>query len=93
MKTRLDSDPVMQKIRRHFELSGMTQGELGERMGYKKEKARQAVWRFLRTTDPHISMLRKFAEAMEISLDSLLNGERSRSPRERGLEKARIRIG
>jgi transcriptional regulator with XRE-family HTH domain len=70
-KTKFD-DPVMQAVRERFEKSGMTRQELGERMGYAPGTARQAVWQFLRSGDPQISMLRRFAEAVGISLTTLL---------------------
>lgn len=62
----------MQAVRERFEKSGMTRQELGERMGYAPATARQAVWQFLRSGDPQISMLRRFAEAVGISLATLL---------------------
>jgi transcriptional regulator with XRE-family HTH domain len=70
-KTRTE-DPVMQAVRERFEKSGMTQQELGERMGYAPSTARQAVSQFLKSGDPQISMLRRFAKAVGISVRSLL---------------------
>jgi hypothetical protein len=70
-KTRID-DPVMQTVRERFEKSKLTQQELGERMGYAPESARQHVWQFLRSGDPQISMLRRFAKAVGISVKTLL---------------------
>lgn len=65
-------DPVMTAVRERFERSGLTQQELGERMGYAPQSARQAVSQFLRSGDPQISMLRRFAAAVGISLQTLL---------------------
>lgn len=65
-------DPVMDSVRERIEQSGMTYQQIGERMGYSPSSARQAVSQFLKSGDPQISMLRKFAEAMEISLRKLL---------------------
>ena len=65
-------DPVMQAIRERFDKTGWTQQELGRRMGYAPETARQAVWQFLKSGDPQISMLRRFASALGISVKSLL---------------------
>jgi transcriptional regulator with XRE-family HTH domain len=70
-KTKID-DPVMQAVRERFEKSEMTRQELGERMGYAPGTARQAVWQFLRSGDPQISMLRRFSDAIGISLATLL---------------------
>ena len=60
-------DPAMTRVRALFEASGMTMDELGLKMGYPPESARKSVWQFLRTSDPRISMLRRFASAMDIA--------------------------
>ena len=65
-------DPVMEEVRRRIEQSGMTYQQIGERMGYSTSSARQAVSQFVRSGDPQIGMLRRFAEAMEISLVTLI---------------------
>jgi transcriptional regulator with XRE-family HTH domain len=70
-KQRID-DPAMQAVRERFEKSGLTQQELGERMGYAPASARQAVSQFLKSGDPQISMLRRFAKAIGISVKSLV---------------------
>lgn len=64
-------DPVMDAVRKRIEQSGMTYQQIGEKMGYSPSSARQAVSQFVRSGDPQISMLRKFAKAMEISLKTL----------------------
>ena len=47
--------------------------ELGIAMGYKGEVASKAAWQFLnKTTDPRLSMLRRFAKAMGIDVKDLL---------------------
>ena len=65
-------DPVMETVRQRMKDSGLTYQEVGERMGYGPSSARQAVSQFLKTGDPQISMLRRFAEAVGISLNTLL---------------------
>jgi transcriptional regulator with XRE-family HTH domain len=70
-KERLE-DPVMAVVRERFAKSGLTQQELGERMGYAPASARQSVSLFLKSGDPQISMLRRFAIALGISPKSLL---------------------
>ncbi|MBD3672756.1 MAG: helix-turn-helix transcriptional regulator [Planctomycetaceae bacterium] len=65
-------DTVMEGVRQRVKQSGMTYQEIGEKMGYSQSSARQAVSQFLRSGDPQISMLRRFAEAMEVSLQTLL---------------------
>jgi transcriptional regulator with XRE-family HTH domain len=65
-------DPVMATIRERFAKSGMTQQELGERMGYAPASARQAVSQFLKSGDPQIGMLRRVASALGVSLKTLI---------------------
>lgn len=56
-----------------FEKSGISLDELGQRMGYSGDVARKSAWQFLnKTTDPRLSMLRRFAEAMNVSLVNLV---------------------
>lgn len=65
-------DLSMRRVRKLFRDSGLTQQELGKRMGYQPTTARQAVSQFLRSGDPQIGMLRKFAKAMGVGLESLI---------------------
>jgi transcriptional regulator with XRE-family HTH domain len=67
------NDPVMQAVHERFVKSGLTRQELGEKMGYAPETARQAVFQFLKSGDPQISMLRRFAQALGISVKTLLS--------------------
>jgi transcriptional regulator with XRE-family HTH domain len=63
----------MERARLLFERSGLSLDELGQRMGYSGETARKAAWQFLnKTTDPRLSMLTRFAEAMNVSLADLV---------------------
>ena len=62
----------MEAVRERYENSGLSMQEIGERMGYAPTSARQAVSQFLKSGDPQISMLRRFAEAIGISLQTLL---------------------
>ena len=66
-------DPVMAHVRAWLEQSGITQHELGIRMGYSEDVARKAVWQFLRSKDPRIGMLRRFAKAAGISFVELVS--------------------
>jgi transcriptional regulator with XRE-family HTH domain len=66
---------VREKLRRAAKDSGMTQEEIGLRMGYTKGGARQAVSRLLNSDtdyDPRLSTLLAFAEAVEVPLRKLL---------------------
>lgn len=47
--------------------------ELGQRMGYSGDPARKSAWQFLaKIADPRLSMLEKFAEAMNVPLVDLV---------------------
>lgn len=60
---------VMTRVRSLYERSGLSLDELGQRMGYQGEAARKSAWQFLnKTVDPRLSMLEKFAEALNIKL-------------------------
>jgi transcriptional regulator with XRE-family HTH domain len=65
-------DPVMEAVRKRAEASGMSYQELGEKMGYAPSTARQAVWQFLKSGDPQMSMLRRFAAAVGVKVETLL---------------------
>jgi transcriptional regulator with XRE-family HTH domain len=60
-----------------FKQSGMTMADLGIRMGYDAETARQSVFQFLKSADPRASMLRRFAKAMDVPLSDLLDEKKS----------------
>lgn len=62
----------MKAVQERYERSGLTMQQLGEKMGYAPTTARQAVSRFLKSGDPQISMLRRFAEALGISVATLI---------------------
>jgi transcriptional regulator with XRE-family HTH domain len=63
----------MDRVRLLFERSGLSLEELGSRMGYSGTAARKSAWQFLkRTNDPRLSMLRRFAEAINVSLVDLV---------------------
>ena len=55
---------VMERVRDAFETSGMSMQELGQKMGYADTTARQAVSQFLKSDDPRVSMVQKFAKAI-----------------------------
>jgi hypothetical protein len=79
MKEHRAEDPSMAKVKALFEKSGMTMNDLGIKMGYPPETARQSVFQFLKASDPHVSMLRRFAKAMDVPLADLLDEKKSRS--------------
>ena len=64
---------TMERARRLFDNSGLSLGELGQRMGYSGDPARKSAWQFLtKTKDPRLSMLARFAEALNVSLVDLV---------------------
>lgn len=69
--TKKHEDPTMVMVRAAFEASGLTLHDLGLKMGYPAETARQSAWQFMKTGDPRISVLRRFSEAMGISIEEL----------------------
>ena len=74
-KARADADPAMVRVRALAKESGLTLHELGLKMGYPADSARKSVWQFLRTDDPRLSMLRRFAKAMGVRLEELVSGQ------------------
>ena len=72
-------DPVMQRIRDAYEQSTLSLDELGKKMGYDGATARKAAWQFMnKTSDPRLSMLRKFAKAIGISVRDLFPKDESK---------------
>ncbi len=62
----------MGKVRALFEKSGLSLHALGIAMGYDAETARQSAFQFMKSGDPRISMLRRFAKAMKVKLEDLI---------------------
>ena len=67
-----EDDPVMVAIRKALAASGMTQQELGDKMGYPSESARKSVSQLLRGHDPRVGTVRRFAKAIGIPLAKLV---------------------
>ena len=64
---------AMNRARLLFKKSGLSLDELGQRMGYSGDPARKGAWQFLRkTSDPRLSTLERFAEAINVSLSDLV---------------------
>jgi transcriptional regulator with XRE-family HTH domain len=66
---------VREKLRLAAKDSGMTQEEIGLRMGFAKDSARKAVSRLLNVEadyDPRLSTLLAFAKALNRPLKDLL---------------------
>jgi hypothetical protein len=73
MKKTPPSDAAISRAREVFAASGKTLDELGVAMGYETGVARKSAWQFLnKTTDPRLSMLRRFAKAVGVSVEELV---------------------
>lgn len=71
-------EPVMNNILElvnNWRMAGGTMHTLGIAMGYPPTCARQAVSQFVRTIDPRISAVRKFAKAVGIEVVDLFDPE------------------
>lgn len=68
-------DKIMERVRELVSESGLTYQQVGLRMGYPQESARQSVWQFLQTSNPSIGQLRRFAGAIGVGLESLCSGD------------------
>ena len=66
------TDPAMAKVRAKIAKEQLSLHELGLRMGYPATTARQSAFQFMKTGDPRISMLRRFAKAMRINVKDLV---------------------
>lgn len=64
-----NTDLAMLRARELFAASGLTLDEIGTKMGYEGDVARKSAWQFLnKTSDPRLSMLRRFAMAVGVSI-------------------------
>jgi transcriptional regulator with XRE-family HTH domain len=72
-------DTSMVKVRALFEKSGLSLHDLGLKMGYEATTARQAAWQFMKSGDPRISMLRRFAKALDVPLVEIIADKKTRS--------------
>lgn len=74
-KTSKTDDPAMARVRQLWvkkQAEGWTQQKLGLSMGYPEESARKSVSQFLRSRDPQVSMLRRFAKAVGVKVGTLV---------------------
>jgi transcriptional regulator with XRE-family HTH domain len=75
-KTNNSIDIVREKMRAAIEQSGLTQEEVGLRMGLPKSSARQSVSRLVNKDvkhDPRLSTLLSLAKALEMPITDLLS--------------------
>jgi len=76
MSRKHDEDLAMTRVRARFKKSGLSLHDLGLKMGYSQETARQSAWQFMKTSDPRISMLRRFAEAIGVTVEEMVADKR-----------------
>jgi transcriptional regulator with XRE-family HTH domain len=69
-------DPSMAKVKALFEQSGLSMNDLGLKMGFAAEVARQSVFQFMKSGDPRIGTLRRFAKAIGIEIEELVGEEK-----------------
>jgi transcriptional regulator with XRE-family HTH domain len=64
---------VMKRVKKLFEGSGLSLEQLGQQMGYEEGAARRSAWQFLnKTSDPRLSMLQRFADAIGVELKEIV---------------------
>jgi transcriptional regulator with XRE-family HTH domain len=68
----MNAKTVLKKARKALKKSGLTYQQVGERMGYPPESARQSVGQFLSGTNPSVKMLLRFAKAVGVDARDLL---------------------
>lgn len=68
----MSTQNVMMKVRALVKKSGLTQQVIGEKMGYDPKSARQSVSQFLKSEDPTLRVVGRFAKAMGVSVEDLL---------------------
>ena len=79
MAKKREIDTVMSRVRNLHEKSGLSLHHLGLKMGYPEESARKSAWQFMKTEDPRLSMLRRFAKAVGVSIVELVAADGSPS--------------
>jgi transcriptional regulator with XRE-family HTH domain len=62
----------LEKAQKAVAGSGLTHQEVGLRMGYSQESARQMVSRFLHSPNPSVAMLRRLARALGVPPGDLI---------------------
>jgi len=63
---------VVEKMRRVAKRSGLTLQEIGDKMGYQSESARQAVWNLLNRKNVSVTTLKRFAKSVGVDAGDLL---------------------
>ena len=73
----MDLERVRKKLSQAANQSGLTQQEIGQRMGFDEKDGRKAVWRLINKVgyDARLSTVLKFAKAVGQSLPSIFAEE------------------
>lgn len=73
MKAERETKRVMKRCREAFTASELTLDEVGQKMGYPPGQAKVGVHNFLnKTADPRLSMLIRFAKAVDVPVSQLI---------------------
>ena len=68
----MNEQQVLKKMKKLMKKRGLTYQQVGERMGYPKESARQSVNQVLNSKNPTLKMFLKLAEAIGVEPKDLL---------------------
>ncbi len=68
----MNAQAVLEKAKQLAKKKDLTYQQIGERMGYPPESARQSVGQFLNSTNPTLEMLLRFAKAIGVKPRDLL---------------------
>jgi transcriptional regulator with XRE-family HTH domain len=72
MAKKREQDSAVARVRALHESKGWSLHEVGLKMGYPEESARKSAWQFMKTEDPRLSMLRRFAKAVGVPVEELV---------------------
>jgi hypothetical protein len=68
-----EREDTMARVRARYQESGLTLHDLGLKMGYPEDTARKSAWQFIsKTSDPRLSVLKRFADALGVDLIDLV---------------------
>jgi len=68
----MNTQTILVKAKQLAKESGLSYRQIGEKMGYPPESARQSVGQFLSCKNPGLKMLLRFADAIEVEPEELL---------------------
>ena len=80
----MNTNQLMKNVRSLAKNSGLSLQALGLKMGYHQNSARQSAAQFLKAQNPTVSVLLRFANAMNTNIEQLLQTDDTCETRERG---------